>query len=121
MQTIHFAVVLFYYGLVAVPVTLLMVWIQSLVKEEPIQLFNYTTEQYCYMLLVCSINFCGLNSNTIASQNERSGFVTLIGYVGLVYAFFGDLFIFDETLQWLQLLGVLIILICNVAVIWIKL
>ena len=31
---------------------------------------------------------------TIAFQNERSGLITLIGYVGLVYAFLADAFVF---------------------------
>ena len=34
----------------------------------------------------------------IAMQNERPGFISLLGYIGLVYAFIGDMFVFKETI-----------------------
>ena len=59
----------------------------------------------------------GLNFNTIAMQNERSGFITLLGYIGLVYAFIGDLLIFHETIGLLQVLGILVIVFFNVTLV----
>ena len=50
----------------------------------------------------------------MAYQNERSGLITLIGYIGLVYAFLGDTFIFDESFVALEIVGVLIILVMNI-------
>ena len=51
--------------------------------------------------MIGAMNLIGLTAITISMQNERSGFVTLIGYVGLVYSFFGDWIIFREQLYWL--------------------
>ena len=72
------------------------------------------------MSLIAIINLVGLMTMTIAMQNERSGFITLVGYVGLVYAFMGDLFIFIEELAWLELGGVLMIIGMNVALVCTK-
>ena len=101
MQNVNFAVILFYYGVVAFILSLLMVVLESLVKHEAIRLWEYSGEQYGYMLLLSTVNYIGMNCQTIALQNEKSGFVTLLGYIGLVYAFLGDLFIFKESLAWL--------------------
>ena len=53
----------------------------------------------------------------IAAQNERPGFVTLIGYIGLVYAFLGDFLIFSEVPNSLEIAGVSLILFNNIVVI----
>lgn len=53
----------------------------------------------------------------IAAQNERPGFVTLIGYIGLVYAFLGDFLIFSEVPNSLEIAGVCLILFNNIVVI----
>ncbi len=46
-----------------------------------------------------------------------SGFITLIGYIGLVYAFLGDLLIFNERLAWLEVLGISIVLCMNITLV----
>lgn len=113
----HFSVMLFYYAVVASFCTLLMILGEAWIKSQAIRLFSYNAEQWMFCLLVSIVNFIGLNCQTIALQNERSGFITLLGYIGLVYAFMGDLFIFRETFQWLELVGVSIVLVLNVALI----
>ena len=66
------------------------------------------------------MNLVGLTAITISMQNERSGFVTLIGYVGLVWSFIGDWLIFREQLYWLQISGILVIIGMNVALVFSK-
>ena len=51
---------------------------------------------------------------TISSQNEKSGVVTMFGYIGIVYACLGDYKIFDETMNWLEWLGVAVIMCTTV-------
>ena len=101
---------LFYYSIVAFPTTAVMIGIDIAVRDEAFRFFDYNGEQYFFMIALSIVNFVGLNCQTIALQNERSGFITLLGYIGLVYAFLGDLIIFDETLAWLELLGILLLL-----------
>ena len=47
--------------------------------------------------MASTFNTFGLVFNTIALQNEKSGFITSIGYVSLVYAFMGDLIVFKQS------------------------
>ena len=54
-------------------------------------------------------------------QNDSPAFVTLLAYIGLVYAFLGDSFIFNEKLQVLEIVGVLLILGMNVWMVFDKL
>ena len=96
MQKINFAIMLFYYGAFAMPVMFTVLYIESQITGESVRLLNYTSEQYCWEFGVALINYLGLCFLTIASQNERSGFVSLLGYIGLVYAFIGDLLIFKD-------------------------
>ena len=107
MQKMNFAVMLFYYSVVALFITALMVLVEAWVNHHPLRFWDYTGEQFGFTFLLSCVNFIGLNCQTIALQNERSGFITLLGYIGLVYAFLGDIFIFHEKLVWLELLGIL--------------
>ena len=75
------------------------------------------------MAVLATINIFGLVTVTVAMQNERSGFITLVGYVGLVYAFMGDWLIFGEQLLWLLWLeigGIALIIGMNVAIVCTK-
>ena len=51
-------------------------------------------------------NTLGISFNTIALQNEKSGFITMIGYINIVYSFCGDVFIFDTAFSRGELVGV---------------
>ena len=117
MQRMNFAVMLFYYAIMAMGMSLGIVLVESWIKGEPLRFWAYNGEQLGYSLLLSLVNFIGLNCQTIALQNERSGFITLLGYIGLVYAFLGDIFIFNEKLAWLELVGIAIVLVLNISLI----
>lgn len=73
-----------HYGIVASTVTALILVAESLIKGETIRIFTYDKAQY-QAILVCSIvNVFGLQASTIALQNEKSGLITLLGYITLV-------------------------------------
>lgn len=69
------------------------------------------------MCITAGLNSFGLTFQTIAMQNERPGFVTLVGYVGLVYAFIGDIMVFGEQFTWVELVSALVILSLNITVV----
>jgi drug/metabolite transporter (DMT)-like permease len=46
---------------------------------------------------------------TLANQSAPTGFVGLISYTALVYAFVADLFVFQETFTLLEVLGVFVV------------
>ena len=63
------------------------------------------------------LNFGTLSAQTIAMQNERPGFIALLAYIGLVYAFLGDTFIFHESFNSIEVMGLTIILIMTLTLI----
>ena len=64
------------------------------------------------------INCCGLCFHILAAQNEKTGIITLIGYVGLVYSFLGDSLIFNETFKTVEVTAIMIILALNIAIVY---
>jgi drug/metabolite transporter (DMT)-like permease len=47
---------------------------------------------------------------TVAFQNERTGFISMVGYIGLVYAFGVDIFFYKQTFSTGEIVGVSIVL-----------
>lgn len=83
--------------------------IESCVKKQkwgPIAM-NWQCTVGCISL--GALFFTAMQSNTIANQNDKSGFVTLIGYLGCCYALLGDIFIFHEKFTTQQLIGMVVI------------
>ena len=70
-----------------------------------------------FTLLAGLANLISLAMKTVAYQNEKSGLITLIGYIGLVYAFAGDTFFLKETIGGVEIVGVILILTMNVLVV----
>ena len=101
-------------SLLLISIGLLM---ENLVKGGPLRIVNYTGKQYFYGILTGAINSLALFFKIVAYQNERSGLITLMQYVGLVYAFIGDYLIFNERLSAFEIVGILIILLLNIALV----
>lgn len=55
-------------------------------------------------------------SLTIAFQSDSSGFVSLIGYINILYAFLCDRIIFNETFSMTEVIGALVILTVTILV-----
>ena len=68
------------------------------------------------MILCCCFDFVSLNSQTIAFQSDSSGFVSLIGYMSVLYAFLFDFFVFHEQISTVEICGALLILTVTIVV-----
>lgn len=97
MQSIHVSVMMSYIALVSLLILTVGFLIELAVVGGPMRLFNYSSEQYLFGFLTGAVNILGLISKIIAYQNERSGLITLLAYIGLVYGYLGDVLIFNET------------------------
>ena len=86
MQSLSPFIINFYYGVVAILVTTVLLAFSPFVTGRPIKTFTYSHEQYAYATLTCFLNLLFMTCSTIALQNEKSGFITLMGYTSLVYA-----------------------------------
>ena len=120
MQKTPFAILMFYYSIIGFSITLCILMVEAAIKEQPLRIFKYDFQQYGITIIASFINFATIASQTIAMQNDKPGFVTLLGYIGIVYAFMGDTFIFHETFNGMELLGVGIVLSMNLLLIYKK-
>ena len=116
MQEISFVLVILYYSLLAVILTAFAILVQD--ASESTKLLHYNKEQYLAALLPGILHAGAIYSLTIAMQNERPGFVALIGYMGIVYAFVGDAFIYSQTLYGHEMLGISILVALNATLVF---
>ena len=116
MQQISATILVFYYSLLAlflIAAVMLFIGLQ-----ESTGLFYYSSEQYAFLLLPGILHSVAVYSLTIAMQNERPALVALLSYMGLVYAFVGNAFIYNQTLFGQELLGISIILTLNITLVF---
>ena len=75
-----------------------MLIVESYYNNTSIRILNYSSAQYMAAFLPGLLHNGTTYFLAIAMQNERPGFISLLGYIGLVYAFVGDMFVFKETI-----------------------
>ena len=114
MQRIPAFVLNTYYSCVAAFATAVIIFIESQRNGGELRIFTYTKDQYIASLGCSFINVVGMTCQTIALQNEKSGLITLLGYVSLVYAFMFDTLIFNETIFAQEGFGIGIIFVLNI-------
>ena len=114
LKGLHYAMVIFYHALCGLTLAASYILIEHFVTGNPFR--TYTADQYKTILLCCFFDFCAVNCQTLAFQNDTSGFVSLIGYMGVIYAFMADVFIFDVTISPVEIVGALLILAITVGV-----
>ena len=117
MQRVHHTVVLLSYGVFSAVLLAFGLVVESLFTRGEMRLLHYTKEAWSLMALASTLNSFALSFQTIAMQNERPGFVTLVSYVGLVYAFIGDVVLFDTVFSWVEVGCALVILALNLSVV----
>ena len=97
MQEIPVAVVVFYVTLISSILLSLALLIESLVKgEQSLRIVSYSATQYSLVVTAALLYLGMLVFRTVAQQNEKSGFITMLAYISLIYGFLGDLVFFKE-------------------------
>ena len=117
MQSLSVSVMMTYIALISIVIVIVVLLIEIAITGDPLRITHYNGEQVMYGLLAGMLNILSLVFKIIAYQNERSGFITMLAYIGLVYAFLGDYFIFDEHFSLLAFLGLALILGLNIALV----
>ena len=67
IQSVNFAVIIFYYGCVAVPATLAMIFIEAWCNDAPLRILSYNGAQFGWIISLSVISFAGLASQTVAA------------------------------------------------------
>jgi drug/metabolite transporter (DMT)-like permease len=96
LKEVYFALVTFYYGVFGLVMFVLMAIGIAFWSGNSLTFFSYEPKMYLLICLGVSCDTLACNMSTIAFQSGASGFISLISYVAIVYAFLSDLFIFHE-------------------------
>ena len=104
--------VLFYHSLCGVTLTAIVIVMKRLISGDPFVF--YTWDQYKMIFLCCFCDFTCVGCQVLAFQNDTSGFVALVGYISIVYAFCADYFIFHEQMAALAIVGASLIFVVTI-------
>lgn len=99
--TEHPLVIMFYFPLVTLPIVTLLsipIW------EQPIGI------DWLYLLLIGILTQCAQYYMTVAYQIANLAKVASLNYLGVVYALAFGYFLFDESIHWVSLLAICLII-----------
>jgi drug/metabolite transporter (DMT)-like permease len=92
-REVYFAVTMFYHFSLGIVFTLIYIVI-VLNYANGISIVPHSHEMYFKLLICIFADFVGIVSMTIAYSLDNAGFVSIIGYVAIIYGFLVDEFIF---------------------------
>lgn len=105
-------------SIILVPVQLVIYIADAVGSEEGItRIFKYNWHQLLMIVIMTLVVTAGTYLSVVAMQNERSGFVAMCTYAGLIYAFLYDHYLFEVQISLQQTLGIVALLLLNIAVI----
>ena len=103
LKDFHWVIITTYYGLMGLTLGIVLVLAAPLFNDqittywEGITFFSYSSKLYWTMIVAVALDSIAVNCVIIAFQSDSGGFVSLISYISIFYAFAGDLIIFKET------------------------
>ena len=125
LKGINSGVIMFWHGCMGLTLATIGISVDYVVcdagTDNGLQLFNYSKEVYLLMAAATLGDTIAVNFVTMAFQSDSSSFVSLISYLGVIYAFIADCLIFNESFTWVELSAAIGILIITVLISIIKL
>ena len=115
LKNVHHAILMFWHAIIGLTIASVAVLIEAAVVGDGIRIFHYDSSIYLLLLGAALFDTITVNSVTIAFQSDSSGFVSLISYISIVYAFIADMLIFNESFSTIELVAALTILTVTVA------
>lgn len=121
LYQVEASVILAWYGVLATILLFLGGCIEAMVLGQTFYFVDYSAMQWGLILVIGILLTVTLTLYTIAMQNENPAFLSLIGYVGVVYAFIGDIFLFHVEFTTLELITAFLLVALTALVICDKL
>ena len=103
LSFMHSSVLMFWHGVLGLIMAAIAIAAMALANPSGsgLSLFSYDLQTYGIILAATLFDTLAINSQTIAFQSGSSGFVSLISYVSVLYAFLSDCLIFHESFTWI--------------------
>lgn len=114
-------VIIFYHGLLGFILFGCFILIEAAITGDGFRFADYTGRQFGILTCCTLIDYLSLVMMTMAFQYDSSGFVGLMSYMSIVYAYFSDYFLFQQTLNGISLIAALVIMFVAIGVAFYKL
>ena len=111
-------VIVFYHCLGGMIISVLYILIEALLNNSGggLRIFSYTGRMYAICAISSALDNLCLYLFIIAFTADTSGFVSLLSYTRIVWAYLTDILIFDQELKVSQLVAALVILSVAISV-----
>ena len=84
LKNVHYSIVMYYHAMCGFCMAVSMITIGYLITGSPLRI--YTARQYLLLLFCCACDCGSMFAHVVAFQSDSSGFVGLVGYIGVLYA-----------------------------------
>ena len=109
-------IIIFYHGFFGLIMSLVYFGFEVFFNEDHLFFTNYTPMQYFLTVIVVLVDAVSIYAGLKAAQSSNLGFVGLISYTQIIFAFIFDIFFFHEKLNVSDMLAVGVILLTTISV-----
>ena len=102
IKDVHFTLIMFWYNAFGAIFPFIGLTIGKIVATGPFTFYSYSSTAFMWLILGSLCDFTTCMAVFIAFQNDSSGFVSLLAYASVFWAFLSDALIFQNTYSFLQ-------------------
>ena len=122
LKTIATSIILFWYCVGGMIMTGLYLIVELIVNSGNVGRFrSYSSEAYAFASASTLFDAASLCLITVAYQSDKSGFVALLMYLNIVWAYLADILLLDESLNVIEFMAALTILLIAISITFFKL
>lgn len=118
LKDVSTSLIMFWHGALGILIAIVAISIEYFAVDmgtgNGLHIFNMSLKCFGYMFAATLADTLTVNAMTIAFQSDSSGFVSLLTYFNVIYAFVADILIFKESFTWVELLAASTILFVTV-------
>ena len=116
LKGVQTSLILFWNSVGGIFLTSIYLLVELIAFGDPERFSNYTARQLGIAFGSCAFDSISIAAITIAYKSDKSGFVSLFTYMNIVYGYLADVFFFDESLNTIELLAAITIIVVALSI-----
>lgn len=121
LKGVETSLILFWNSVGGLLFTSIYLLIELIAFGDPQRFSSYTARMFGIGFASAAFDSLSIATITIAFKSDKSGFVSLFTYLNIVYGYLADIFFLDESLNTIEFLAALTILLVALSVAYYKL
>merc|ERR1712151_49606 len=109
-------IIIFFHGFIGLFMSICYFTCEMYLFDDALFFTKYTSMQYFLTVMACVSDATAIYAGLKAAQSSNLGFVGLISYTQIMYAFILDIFFFHEKLDLVNMVAVCLILVSLISV-----